>query len=184
MTMNAFHRRASLLFALLPMLGACHKQDLAQDAAHRLEEARRGADEIGHALATLSPECTLGAPSQGPRGNWLTSSKAAGEPGHPFVYVYSFDTPATTHTVRIGLNRQALQTLEKVETRDARGAWSEAGPAARREAPAACEYVWLEQELTGAQQVEALRLSFRPGPGTIKAGDAGLLQDTTSQPGS
>jgi hypothetical protein len=69
-----------------------------------------------------------------------------------------------------------------VETRDIQGKWSDAGPVGHPAAPAACDYVWLEQELKEPRQVEALRLSFHPVEEKIVTANAGVLQDPAGQP--
>jgi hypothetical protein len=176
MTLNVFHLRTSLLLALIPMLGACTKQDSGQDAVRAAQATQR-------ALAGLPPECTLAAPGVGAHGTWLHTAKAAPAPGPAIVNVFTFDTAVRTRALRVALNPQGLRDLEKVETRDAEGNWSDAGPISRRDAPAACEYVWLEQELPGIRQVEALRFSFSRTPGTITAANPGVLQESAG-PGS
>jgi hypothetical protein len=194
MTLNAFRRAVALLLPLLPMMCACSRHAPDPDTPRQLEAGRREGEAMQSALATLPPECTLGAPGVGAPGvrapsqelrrNWLTASETAAEPGNSYVWIFTFDTPATTRALHVALNPQGLRDLEKVETRNARGEWNEAGPIARHDAPAACEFVWLEQELSGARQVEALRLTFRQGPGTIKVANADRLQDSASQPGT
>ncbi len=76
----------------------------------------------------------------------------------------------------MALNRHALESLEKVETRDAAGDWHEAGPVVRRDAPAACSFVWLRHALPDTRQVNAMRLSFNRKSGTLMALDPAVLR--------
>jgi hypothetical protein len=78
--------------------------------------------------------------------------------------------------VRAGLNRAALRALDKVEFRDAGGQWIDAGPVAFHEAPAGCDYVWLQQDLGSARRVDALRFSFHRSAAPVTLSDAGVLQ--------
>jgi hypothetical protein len=174
MTISVYHLRTSLLLALIPMLGACTGQDSGQDAARAAEATQR-------AVAALPPACTLGAPGVGAPGTWLNTAKAAPAPGPGIVQIYSFNAAVTTRALRVALNRQGLKDLEKAETRDAQGTWTDAGPIARREAPAACEYVWLEQALPDTRQVNALRFTFRNELGTITVANPGVLQESAAR---
>jgi hypothetical protein len=170
MTISVYHLRTSLLLALIPMLGACTGQDAA-----------RAAEATQRAVAALPPACTLGAPGVGAAGTWLNTAKAAPAPGPGIVQIYSFNAAVTTRALRVALNRQGLKDLEKAETRDAEGKWTDAGPIARREAPAACEYVWLEQALPDTRQVNALRFTFRNELGTITVANPGVLQESAAR---
>jgi hypothetical protein len=171
--MKSFDTRcgAALLLALLPLVDAC-----GQESDH--QQAIRQAQAAQAKIAALPPECTLGAAGRGMRGSWLNTTKALPAPssGASIVSVYSFDKPVTTRVLRVALDLQALSNIEKVETRDAQGTWREAGPLVRREAPVNCEYVWLQQELPEARQVDALRFTFRNAPGTMSSANAGVLQ--------
>lgn len=170
MALNDFYRPAALLLVLLPVMGACTK-DPGQDAIRAAQATRQ-------AIEKMPPECALGAPA-GPQGTWLTTTKAVPGTGPGIVNVFSFDKAVTTHALRVALDLQALRDIEKVETRDAQGNWSDAGPVVRREAPSACEYVWMVQELPDARQVDALRFTFRQAPGRITVSNPGVLQEVT-----
>jgi len=171
MNLKTSRRCAPLLLALLPMLDGCSGQDAP-------ESAMRAAQATQRVIATLPPECTLSAPGLEANGTWLNTAKAVPGTGPGIVNVFSFDKTVTTRALRVALDRQGLRDLDKVETRDAQGKWIDAGPTARRDAPAACDYVWLEQELPETRQVDALRFSFRKKMGTITAANAGVLQES------
>jgi hypothetical protein len=169
MDMNA-SLRAALLLALLPLVCACTRQSPAQDAMRAAQATQR-------ALEKLPPECTLGRPGLAAHGSWLTTAKAVPGPGTDLANVFSFDKVVTTRALRVALDLHALRTIEKMETRDAQGNWKDAGALRRLEAPAVCEYVWLEQELPETRQTDALRFTFRRESGTITVASAGVLQD-------
>ena len=177
MTMNASCRFASLLFAILPMLGACTKQAPGRNIAEAVEAGPLKLETMQSALSEMPPECVLGAPGAGPSALWVNAPAVANGSGSPIVHIYTFDEPIPARALHVALNRQALRDLEKMETRDSRGGWSDAGMLASREAPAACDYVWLEQELPNARQVQALRLSFRSGSDSIATAAGGVLPD-------
>jgi hypothetical protein len=169
MEMNAY-LRAALLLALLPAVCACTRQSAVQDAVRTAQATQR-------ALEKLPPECTLGRPGLAAQGSWLTTTKAVPGPGPDLANIFSFDKAVTTRAVRVALDLQALRTIQKMETRDAQGNWQDAGPPRRLEAPAVCEYVWLEQELPETRQTDALRFTFRRESGTMTVSNAGVLQD-------
>ena len=157
------------------MLGACNNGMSAHDAAVDVESARRHAEATHRTLAALSPACIVGTAAQAPQGKWLNAPKAFPEPGKPSTFTQQFDAAAATGAVRAGLNRAALRALDKVETRDAQGRWTDAGPVTVHEAPPGCDYVWLQQDLGGQRQVEALRYTFHRSEDPVTLSDAGLL---------
>jgi hypothetical protein len=167
--------RTSLLLALLSLLGACSKTPSGQDPARDIENARRNAETLQARLAALPPACTLGAPAQAPHGSWLTAPKAMPAPGQPYTFIELFDAAMTTGAIRAGLNRAALAALDKVEIRDAGGKWLDAGAVSVHEAPAGCDYVWLQQDLGGARQVGALRYTFRRSTDPVALANAALF---------
>jgi hypothetical protein len=174
MTLNDFSR-PSLLLACLALTSACNKAGPGQDPARDVENARRDALAIHRNLSALSPACIVGTAAQA-RGNWLVAPKASPEPGQPYTFVQQFDTPALTGTVRAGLNRAAVRALDKVEIRDAQGKWLDAGPVTVHEAPRACNYVWLQQDLGGQRQVAALRYTFRRSEDAVTVADAAIFK--------
>jgi hypothetical protein len=169
MTLIDFPRPA-LLLATLALTSACTR------AAPDIDNARRNAEVIQRALAALPPTCTLGTLTQASQDIWLTAPKAMPEPDHPTAYLELFDTAATTGAVRAALNRAALAALEKVEFRDAAGKWVDAGSVSVHEAPAGCDYVWLQQDLGGARQLDALRYTFHSSAQPITLANAGILK--------
>jgi hypothetical protein len=173
MTLNDFSR--STLLAVLTLSCACSKAAPGQDPVRDAENARRDAEVTHRALAALPPACTLGSTASAPQGSWLSAPSAFSEPGKPYTFVQLFEAATTTGTVRAGLNRAALQVLDKVETRDAQGKWLDAGPVTVHGAPAGCDYVWLQQDLGSARQVEALRFTFHRSPDPVTLAEAGVL---------
>lgn len=170
MILTSSSRLTALLLSVFPVLGACTNQSSPQDAIQRAEAVQR-------AIAALPPACTLAPSSLGGQGNWVNTTKAVPQPGSRIVNVFGFDKAIMTRALRVALDLNALRDIEKVETRDAQGNWSDAGPVVRYDAPMACEYVWLEQELPQMRQVEALRFTFRREIGTMTAASPGVLQE-------
>jgi hypothetical protein len=167
--------RPALLLAILTLSCAWAHAAPGQDPAKDAEIARRNADEVQKTVSALPPACTLGSAVDAQQGRWLVAPKAMGEPNHPYTFIQQFDKAATTRTVRAALNRAALAALEKVEFRDAAGKWIDAGPAAVHEAPAGCGYVWLQQDLGGARQVDALRYTFHRSDEPVTLANAALF---------
>jgi predicted pyridoxine 5'-phosphate oxidase superfamily flavin-nucleotide-binding protein len=167
--------RTALLIALLSMLGACNKAVPAPDPARDIASARRHAEAVHRTLAALSPACIVGT-ARDAQGSWQAAPKAFPEPGQPYTFVQQFDAAISTGAVRAGLNRAALRALAKVETRDAQGRWMDAGPVTVHEAPRGCDYVWLQQDLGGQRQVEALRYTFRRSEEMVSVSDAAILK--------
>ena len=70
-----------------------------------------------------------------------------------------------------------MQNLEKVETRDAGGAWTAAWTGAQAGAPAGCEFVKMAQRFeAGARDVAAVRIAVRPAKENVVVANAGVLQ--------
>jgi hypothetical protein len=174
MTLNDFSRPA-LLLASLALTCACNKAAPEQDRVRAAENAVREAQAVHGMLAALPSECTVGTAARAPQGTWAAAPKGVPEPGHPYSFIQLFDAAETTGAVRAGLNRTALAALDKIEIRDGRGKWSDAGPVSVHEAPAGCDWVWLQQELGSPKQVEALRFSFRRSAQPVMLSEAGIL---------
>jgi hypothetical protein len=174
MTMNDFPRPA-LLLACLILASPWSKADPAQDAARNIENAQRDAETTQRALAKLPPACTVGAAVHA-KGKWLVAPKAAPEQGRPYTMVQQFESATMTGAVRAALNRAAVRVLDKVETRDAQGKWLDAGPVNIHEAPGGCDYVWLQQDLGGQRQVEALRYTFRRSDEPVTLANGAVFQ--------
>lgn len=173
MTLNDVSRSA-LLFASLSLATTWSKADPAQDAARNIENARRDAETTQRALARLPAACTVGTAVHA-KGKWVVAPKAAPEPGQPYTMVQTFESAISTGAVRAALNRAAVRVLEKVETRDAQGKWLDAGPVTVHEAPAGCDYVWLQQDLGGQRQVGALRYTLRRSEEPATVANAAIL---------
>jgi hypothetical protein len=157
-------------------LSACHRQPAAADIDKMVENARKEAQAIEAKLAALPPQCTVGD-ADGTAGHWIDSRDAAGEPGSPYTYNYTFKEPIRTGAFHVALNAKALQNLEKVETRDAGGTWTPAWTGAQAGAPAGCEFVKMAQRFAaGEREVTALRVTIRPAPEKVIVADAGVLK--------
>ena len=75
------------------------------------------------------------------------------------------------------LSAAGLHNLDKVEIRDARGTWSVVRTGAQVEAPPGCRFVRLTQAFaSGKREVDALRITIRPGRDSIVVSDAGLTK--------
>jgi hypothetical protein len=167
--------RPALLCACLGLASGCSKTHAGQDVHDEASNARRNAEASYHRLMALPAECTVGTAVRAVEGNWLTAPKAYPEAGHPYTFVQQFDKATMTSTVHAALNRAGLRTLDKVEIRDARGNWSDAGPVTVHEAPAGCDDVWLQQDLGSPREVAALRFTFRRGSDPMMLANAGVL---------
>lgn len=174
MTLNDFSRSTPLL-ACLSLVCACSRTAPAQDPARDIETARHSAEAVHATLSALPPACALGTAALAPQGSWLNAPKAMPEPGRPSTFVELFDTTVTAGAVRAGLNRAALAALDKVEIRDAEGKWAELAPVGVHQAPAGCDYVWLQQDLGGARRVTALRYTFRRSVEPVTLADAAIF---------
>jgi hypothetical protein len=167
--------RPALLLAILALTCALAKAAPEPDPFKNAENARRDADAVQQALTTLPPVCTLGSAVHAQQGRWLVAPKAMPEPGQPYTFIQQFDKAATTSAVRAALNRAALAVLEKVEFRDAQGKWVDAGPVGSHEAPAGCDYVWLQQDLGGLHALDALRYTFHRSAEPVTLANAALF---------
>lgn len=158
------------------MLGACNKATSVHDPAPDIENARRNAEAIQSKLAALPSACTLGAAVQTPHGSWLVAPKAMPEPGQANTFIQQFAAATPTGAIRAALNRAGLAALDKVETRDAQGKWMDAGPVSVHAAPPGCDYVWLQQDLGGTRQVDALRYTFRRSEDPVTLANAAIFK--------
>jgi len=156
-------------------LSACGRKP-ATDIDRTIEKARQEAQAIEVRLAALPPQCVAGD-ADGTAGQWIDSRSAAGEPGKPYTYVFTFKAPIRTDAFHVALNAKALQNLEKVETRNAGGTWTPAWTDAHAGAPAGCDFVKMAQRFAaGEREVTALRITIRPAPEKVIVADAGLLK--------
>jgi hypothetical protein len=156
-------------------LSACGRKPPA-DVRKTIDDARHDAEDVTVKLATLPAKCTLGdVPNTA--GLWLATTKAAPVPGQPYASEFTFATPVHTGAFRIALNPAALQHLDKVETRDAQGAWSMAWTGVPAGAPAGCDFVKVAHTFaSGAREVAALRVTIRPDKEKIAVADAAVLK--------
>lgn len=170
------HSRPALLLACLSLSCAIGRAAPDQDPVRAAEQARRDAETIHHTLTTMPSACTLGSAGEAAQRNWLPAPKATIEPDRPYTHIYLFDKTASATAFHAGLNREALDKLDKVEFRDGQGNWIDAGPVSAHAAPPGCDYVWLQQALGKVQQIDALRFSFHPSLNTITVSEPGVLQ--------
>lgn len=165
----------SILLALCATLSACGQKPPA-DVRKTIEDARRDAQQLTAKLAALPPQCMLGD-ARDAAGHWLVTENAAPAPGQPYASVFTFKDAVRTGAFRIALTPEALQHLDKVETRDAQGTWSVAWTGGQSAAPAGCEFVKLAQKFAaGERDVAAVRVTIRPDKEKIMVGDAAVLK--------
>ena len=158
-------------FSSLPALAENLSKELIERVAKMNQEEERKAK-----LAALPVQCMLGDAS-GVSGQWIDARDAAGAPGSLLTYVFTFKEPIRTGAFQVALNLQALRNFDKVESRDAKGQWSDAWTGAQTDAPAGCEFVKLAQTFTsGVREVTALRFSIRNESGVTRIGGAGVLK--------
>jgi hypothetical protein len=155
-------------------LSGCGRKP-ATDINKTIEKARQEAQAIEVRLAALPPQCVAGD-ADGTTGQWIDSRSAAGEPGKPYTYVFTFKAPIRTDAFHVALNAKALQNLDKVEARDAGGTWTQTWTGAQAGTPAGCDFVKMAQRFTaGEREVTALRITIRPDREKVIVADAGVL---------
>jgi hypothetical protein len=159
------------LFGACAALSACNRRS---DTEQTLENARRELQVVGTKLAALPARCAVGDAAGAP-GQWIESRNAAGAPGSAYTYVFTFESPVRSRAFGVALSASALQNLEKVETRDAAGTWTEASTGAPAGAPTDCEFVKVAQRFaTGERDVAALRITIRRVRDSVTVADARL----------
>jgi hypothetical protein len=178
-----------LMLALVSLVSACTKrqpvtQDVSQEVPKEQEAARQKFATMERKLGELPQECTLGSARQ-VLGKWVTTEHVESESIQPTAVVYSLALPVWTNAFRVVLNPNGLHALDKVEVRDAEGHWRLAWSGVQPDAPPACEYVWLQQNIEGnPRPLTALRISFRASADEITSSAAGLLQAAPSAGGT
>jgi hypothetical protein len=127
-------------------------------------------------LAALPARCTLGD-AAGKTGAWISATQTVSVPGPASFWLYTFETPVQADAFRVALNPNALQNLDKVETRDAQGNWSTAWTGGRAGTPDGCDAVKMAQTFAGGRrEITALRFVLRPILGMLTVGDVGVLK--------
>jgi hypothetical protein len=185
MTSNDVSRPA-LLLACLAMLGACSRLDAGQDLASGAEAIQRqlaGSGEVQvssgihyGAMDAPAPECQAGETAAA-AGEWIEASGSSVEFHGGRRLTLSFGGPLAADTLRASLNRAGVNALDTVEFSDGRGAWHKIGEGPLRiPAEGRCGQVWLTQQLGHRQIVQAVRFTFRAGPGEVGVGNAALLR--------
>jgi hypothetical protein len=165
----------AILPALCAALSACG-QKLPADVRETIEDARRDAQQVTAGLAALPAQCMLGD-ARDAAGHWLATAHAMPAPGQPYAFVFMFKEPVRTGAFRIALNPDALQHLDKVESRDAQGTWRVAWTGGQAAAPAGCEFVKVAQKIaSGEREVAALRVTLRPDKDKMMVADAAALK--------
>lgn len=166
--------RAVALPILLIALSACNRNP--PDPGQVVELARQEAQATSAKLAALPAQCTIGD-AGGTTKEWLPAQRAEGEPGQLYTYVFTFKPPIRTAAFRVGLNANALQNLEKIETRDAAGTWTAAWAGTPAVAPADCEFVKMAQRFAaGEREVAALRITIHPDREKVSVADVRVLK--------
>jgi len=185
MHLNKFRPHASLL-ALASLLCACSGKsqpapDPAEASRKAVETARLEAVATARKLATVPIKCTLGS-AKDAEGSWTDAPHAAPQPGNKDGMEFTLDAPVEARAFQLALSAKAFHDLDKVEVRDAKGDWHLAWLGIQLTAPSGCDYVRLEQTMQNVHEVEALRVSFHPGMGTVVAGQVRLLRDAPAPP--
>jgi hypothetical protein len=190
MTFNDLSRSA-LLLACLAMLSACGRLDAGQDlagdaAAIRSQLGAAGEVQVSSGIhygtaEAPAPECRVGD-ADAAAGQWIDASGSSVAFDRWRRITLSFGGPLAADSLRASLNRAAVNALDTVEFEDGKGAWHKVreGPL-RIPAEGKCDQVWLEQPLGRQQIVQALRFTFRAGPGEVGVGNAALLRAGSGQ---
>ena len=150
--------RAVALSSLLIALCGCSTLAKYTDISAAIKEA----NDMQATLAALPPRCTLGDAAGGADA-WIAAPQVATAPGFLSSWLYTFNEPVGTDAFRVGLNPNALQHLEKVETRDAQGTWSVAWTGGQLASPAGCDAVKLAHTFAaGRRDITAMRIVLHP----------------------
>jgi hypothetical protein len=153
---------APLLIALCATLAGC---------------ADMAAREVAHmqaSLAALPPQCTLGDAVDAADA-WIAAPQAGRAPGFASSWLFTFDKPVRADAFRIALNPKALQSFDKVETRDTDGNWSVAWTGGPIGVPAGCDAVKMARQFTsGKRGITAMRFVFHPVLGTTTFNNVGV----------
>jgi hypothetical protein len=184
MTLNDFSRSA-LALACLAMLCACSRldggQDLASGAAAIQRLAAGGEAQVSSGIhyGTMeapAPACRSGD-AVAAAGEWIEASGSSVAFDRWRRISLSFGGPLAADSLRASLNRAGVNALDTVEFQDGKGAWHKIGEGPLRiPAEGRCDQVWFEQQLGRQQVVQALRFTFRAGPGEVGVGNAALLR--------
>ena len=168
-------RTLVLLLASLSAVPA-FAQRVPQDTSQIIAAQKRETDALPAKLQTLPAHCTLGT-ARGTEGAFLSARHGGADKTRPTVYVFELDGATKARSFYAALNPLAWRNLEKVESRDAKGAWHLAWTGKNDGPPAGCEYVKFEQAFEErARDVNALRFTFRPGQGLTLAAFVGVLK--------
>jgi hypothetical protein len=173
MTLNDVSR-PTLLLACLTLLCACSRLDAGQELASGAVRVSSGI-HYGAADAPAS-ECRVGEPAVA-AGLWIDASGSSVEFYGGRRLSLSFGGPLAADSLRASLNRAGVNALDTVEFQDGKGAWHKVGEGPLRvPADGKCELVAFEQQLGRREIVQAVRFTFRAGPGEVGVGNAALLR--------
>lgn len=111
-----------------------------------------------------------------PQGSWVEANGAAVEGGPPRRVHLSFGEPVATDTFRTAMNGEGTRDLALVEFQGTDGAWHKAWEGELGAPNANFAQTCFEQRLPEKQVVQALRYTFRAGPGQVDLNHAALLR--------
>jgi hypothetical protein len=173
MTLNDASRPA-LLLASLAMLCACSRLDMGHNPAAGEVQVSSGI-HYG-AMEEPAPECRVGENGTAD-GQWIDASGSSVEFYGGRRLTLSFGGQLAADTLRASLNRAGVNALDTVEFADGKGTWHRVGEGPLRvPAEGRCDQVWFAQQLGRQQIVQAVRFTFRAGPGEVGVGNASLLR--------
>jgi hypothetical protein len=168
MTVYSMHRsRAARVLAPLALLLA-----LGTSSAASTVRIQSGVSGIHYGIAPVSAQ----ACKAGSTGNWIEADGVAIESGEQRKMSLSFSTPLVTDTFHAAMNLAGWRDLALIEFQDRDGAWHKVWEG-RMDAPAPgfSQELCVEHRLPQKQAMQALRFSFRKGPGEIDVNHAALL---------
>lgn len=172
--MNKAPLRSAPLLACLTMLCACSRLDMGHNLAAGEVQVSSGI----HYGTMEEPalECRVGEAGTAD-GQWIDASGSSVEFYGGRRLTLSFGGQLAADTLRASLNRAGVNALDTVEFQDGRDTWHKVGEGPLRvPAEGRCDQVWFAQPLGRKQVVQAVRFTFRAGPGEVGVGNAALLR--------
>lgn len=161
------HPRAALALAPIALFLA-----IGTASAASTVRIQSGVSGVHYGVSPASAQ----ACQTGGAGNWVEADGVAVESGDLRKMSLSFSTPLVTDTFHAAMNLVGWRDLALVEFQDRDGAWHKvwAGQMAAP-APAFSQETCVEHRLPQKQAMQALRFTFRNGPGEIEVNHAALL---------
>jgi hypothetical protein len=110
------------------------------------------------------------------RGSWVEANGVATEFGAARTARLSFNDPVATDALHAMMNGVGARELALVETQDTKGGWHKAWEGHLPPPAPGFEQTCFETRLPQKQVVQALRFTFRMGPGQVDVNHAALLR--------